>query len=665
MTSREQYPWLQQSRTLLIDAYWPPLNPELDYDAEKLVATAKRLNADTVRFGTIGKYALINNPFVPTHPRLKGRDLLAETVEACRRHDMKVVAYVPVGHGLPRSLLTDLRPDWGLMMDDGSLQDGVRHFGGESVAPVCTFGAYRDDILAFIRLVTDNYAIDGLYLDGPYYNWNMGTLKAVCQCGFCKRAYAEDTGTQLPSNHEFLRKENTEDGVRNIFADWVGRRLYELLSDIIHIAKRDKQLPVMFNAISAASRPARWEEKMLSAADGFLLEADMAGLRGLGRGEFLDKIIWRYTQPHGAWPRLSSPYVENRNRQSGYETLTWGGTPIVSYAGRLLQDDACTTPVASLFKFMKDHAEILKGTSQVPFVGIVTEQRIMNCPPGAAAGLTGAYRMFQRMGVPVSVVVNGALSCPENIRRYPLLYLPGDVHLNDGQIEVLKDYMVSGGVLIVSAPTGAVSGALCLDDWFGISPAEPPDEVDELRFNGRFWDIYLNEARDSGMLPATDFRWIKNNDESECHAWFVRGNGKRIAPAIVCRRHGYGVGCHIAFPLERIYDEFAEDGLVGILEHLFEHIGTDAAPARVECDRNLYSSLRSRPGLKLLYLCNPSPESRHFNVGFRVRTEGKAREVRDLMTGNELDFNCQHGHVQVDDFIFTDFACIAINYEEE
>ena len=60
----------------------------------------KKIHANAVRLGTIGKYA-----YYPTmmllHPDIGSRDLLAETLEACHREGYKVIPYFPVAHPLP------------------------------------------------------------------------------------------------------------------------------------------------------------------------------------------------------------------------------------------------------------------------------------------------------------------------------------------------------------------------------------------------------------------------------------------------------------------------------------------------------------------------------------------------------------------------------------
>lgn len=128
-------------KTLLLDGYWPPFAPELSFDAGRAAALCERCGADSVRFGSIGKYAFYPSRVYPPHPDLGGRDLLREMTET----GVKVVCYVPVGHGVPRSWVERLHPDWVCRDDAGAMlapRGQEFHFGGEPLLSICAFGDY-------------------------------------------------------------------------------------------------------------------------------------------------------------------------------------------------------------------------------------------------------------------------------------------------------------------------------------------------------------------------------------------------------------------------------------------------------------------------------------------------------------------------------------------
>ncbi len=664
MTSREQYPWLQQSRTLLIDAYWPPLNPALEFDAKKLIKTAQNINANAIRFGTMGKYALIQNDFIPLHPELGERDLLAETIDAARWTDIKIIAYASVGHGLPRSLLLKQRPKWGLLMDNGAIQDGVRHFGGELVAPVCSFGQYQDDILSFIEHIVNNYDIHGLYLDGPYYNWNMGTQKAICQCDICKQMFLKETGFELPTNKDFFSGSEQNSALHDIFANWAGEHLYGVLYNIIDIAKRTQNLPVMFNAFAAAARPAAWEQKMIKAADGFLLEAELGGLRGLGVGDYHDKIIWRYTQDHTAWPRCSTSYAEQKNKHSGYETLTWGGAPIISYGGRLCLDNSYQKPVAELFGFMKNNASLLDNIRARKFIGIISEQRISSITESAKQALAGAYKLFQSAGLQTGIVTNEALSDINTLQQYPVLFLPGDVNIDKEEAESLREYVRKGGNLIASGKASFCNDDFLLGDVFNVSLQETeelPTQLRSLQFWDGLWDVYLQRKKSKKLLPVKELTWIEAGEDTQCLAEIVIGtNSKRLAPSIIKNSFGKGICCYINFPIERVYNELEEPEFVKIINSVIETALLDKSPCKITCNHRLYSSLKEKDNLKVLYLCNPSIETRTFNATIQFKIKAVPCKVYSLISGKNIKYETKDGQIIIKKYSFEDLLMCQI-----
>ena len=78
------FSWMQTARVFLIDAYEPPFATRLEYDAKAVAETMERMNANTIRITTMGKFALIPGVRFTPHPELGGRDILAETIAASK-----------------------------------------------------------------------------------------------------------------------------------------------------------------------------------------------------------------------------------------------------------------------------------------------------------------------------------------------------------------------------------------------------------------------------------------------------------------------------------------------------------------------------------------------------------------------------------------------------
>lgn len=59
MDKDDQFNWMQTSRVFLMDAYQLPFVPELEYDVKAVADAMIDMNANVIRFGTMGKYATI------------------------------------------------------------------------------------------------------------------------------------------------------------------------------------------------------------------------------------------------------------------------------------------------------------------------------------------------------------------------------------------------------------------------------------------------------------------------------------------------------------------------------------------------------------------------------------------------------------------------------
>src|ERR1043165_3807101 len=72
----QKYDWLNTARIFLIDAYYPPFAPTLEFNAERLAQTMQDMHVNVVRMSTMGKYATVQGIRYSTHPGQGNRDLL-------------------------------------------------------------------------------------------------------------------------------------------------------------------------------------------------------------------------------------------------------------------------------------------------------------------------------------------------------------------------------------------------------------------------------------------------------------------------------------------------------------------------------------------------------------------------------------------------------------
>ncbi len=119
----DRFDWLQTARVFLMDAYQPPFAPSLEFDARLLAETMVDMNANVARISTMGKYATIQGVRFTRHPSQGNRDLLSETIEACKPLGIKVIPYISTGHKLAWSMVTRDYPEYGQKTTPGGQPD--------------------------------------------------------------------------------------------------------------------------------------------------------------------------------------------------------------------------------------------------------------------------------------------------------------------------------------------------------------------------------------------------------------------------------------------------------------------------------------------------------------------------------------------------------------
>lgn len=199
--------WLQTARVFLMDAYQPPFVPELEYDAEAVAEAMEDMHANVLRFGTMGKYTTIQGVRFSTHPDQGERDLLAESIEACKKRGIKVAAYISTGHKVAWSMLQNDYPEYAHISSPGGGPEKLQMMIGEDHGTVCWMTPYKDAYMDLVEHVIRDYDVAAMYFDAwtPYYFW---TGMQTCFCDGCTRGFREATGLEIPYHEE--RKDYTE-----------------------------------------------------------------------------------------------------------------------------------------------------------------------------------------------------------------------------------------------------------------------------------------------------------------------------------------------------------------------------------------------------------------------------------------------------------------------
>lgn len=478
-------------RTFLYDAYWPPFAPDLQFTARRARELCEAGGADSVRFGAIGKYAFYPSRVYPSHPDLGGRDLLREMVDT----GLKVICYVPVGHGVPRSWVSRLHPEWVCRNDEGDMlppRGQEYHFGGEPLLSICSFGDYYGRILEVVDEVLA-YDIAGVYLDGPYQGW--GTEYNICQCQACRERYLRETGRPLPKNAETDRWDE--------YQLWKRHHLTQLLADI-RAKTSARGLPLLMNRTAALMNGETTEREMLRLVDSFLIEGTRGGVAGASLAQVMGKMIWSYTNAHAWHPRFSGATFERATRMEGLRTLAQGGSPIVSYAGRFFHSDRHVGEVANMF----GQAEKLRGLgAPVRYACVFTpaNEKLHGRSVPQDSQATRLTDAMVSLGMPVMELSEHFLDEPDIAGSFRVLYLTRGVELTSGRAVFLQAFVQGGGHVVF---TGQVPPTFA-----GVAADEPEERLAQAFANQRWgvrrYDTYLVVPELEDWLPQTESLLLK------------------------------------------------------------------------------------------------------------------------------------------------------------
>lgn len=119
------------------------------------------------------------------HPRLNGRDIIAECVDACHRRGLKFIGYfVPNEMGAELTLHPEWRTEW---IGD-SVPAGPRLWGNLCLnRPGCW-----EFCQGIVREALTRYEMDAIYVDNFF--------RRHCGCAYCQMRYRQETGREIPTD---------------------------------------------------------------------------------------------------------------------------------------------------------------------------------------------------------------------------------------------------------------------------------------------------------------------------------------------------------------------------------------------------------------------------------------------------------------------------------
>ncbi|MEM7231197.1 MAG: alpha-amylase family protein [Planctomycetota bacterium] len=418
-----------------------------NFNGRDVVQRAVEANSDyLVIWARDGWFAYYDSKVLPKPEGMGKRDILRETMEEAKKHDLPVIAYCVVQYG---SRATQEHPEFRMVAADGKPFERNCFNSG--------YPEYVEKLIAEILA----YGVDGLHLDmldqgfgGPYGCW----------CESCKSLFEKRYGQPMPKGITW-----DEDWDRMLqFRYDTSARLEKRLTAFIR--KTAPGVTVDYNyhgnppfAWRVGQRPVQHGQN----GDFITGETGIWGFSALGVG--LNARFYA-----AATPGLPVQVVMQRGVRMYHDQTT---RPLIDMRWELLTllahssfvtivdktaYDGWLDPVAyerfgKAFTDAKARQEHF-GHPVVEDVGIYFSHRTrdwygQNEPEKYFRSFQGAHLTMVYEHIPWGVLLDETASL-DSLKRFPVVVLPNVNILSDHEVKVLRDYAHSGGQLVLTGFTG-------------------------------------------------------------------------------------------------------------------------------------------------------------------------------------------------------------------
>ena len=604
-----QIDWLSSARIFIIDGYTYPLTPKLEFDAVKLAETMADMHANVVRIATSGYCDwLIPGTAFAASPNLGNRDILAETIAACRPRGIKVVPYLRTGGPIRLAIMN---PEWAQKTDPAGTINSYADYGITASA-LCWNTPYRQAFYDYVRIVAGRYDIDGIYFDSwlPFYAFT----GQVCYCDGCAAGFRKASGKDLP--YRLKAKDYTADELATIdaYRTWYREQLAEVFAETKRIVKSLKDIPLIYN-INNPTRITNEDPRILNGSDAFLYERGRSLVEraeGVSLASAHGLAVWPYAGTYDPFPRIA--HFHHELVQEIFTSVAFGGSPILYHTYFFTGHPEARGPVRDAFAVFERNEADLGGSRSSEFCAVVWNDAD---PPGhdvnaflwdtnARLNSLGAFTACLNSHVQATSLLVQDLDDPGILNRYKVLYLSDICHLSDRQAANISDFVDRGGGLILTYATslydegGARRPDFALGGLARIRYRKPDERlsesVDRHRTYGGVWDLYL-KARppqdvirpglSARLLPTHIYETVDVLPGGAVAADLVSGADQRpIVPGVVVSRHGQGKVAYLAAASEALYYQTGIEELADVIKGVIAYVSPDGLPYEVEAPRS-------------------------------------------------------------------------------
>ena len=456
--------WIKTARIFIVDGYRnPPFIPTLTYDAEKLAETMVDMHANVLRIATSGNTGwYIPGTEFKVSPDLNGRDILAESIAACKPRGIKVLPYLRCGGPVITEVM---KPEWAQKMtpvgDIGSWPvNGVVNY------PLCWNTPYRQAFYNLVKTIVSKYDVCGVYFDSwllfYFFRGLLNNRENVCYCEGCTKGFREATGKDLPykQNIDEYTPEELETIVSYHF--WYKDEMFKVFSETKRIIKSYKDIPLIYNVNNPTRILDKFQNDMriMDGSDAVLYEG---GRSIIERAEGVSVVA-----SHGLpiWPYVGTSEA-SLLRQEVYTTVAFGGSPILNPCYFFIDQPDSRGPIREAFRIFEENSEYLKDFNSDTFCAVVwndingfyenfsylqRQDRHFQDENARLCSL-GSFSACLNNHIQTTSLLKIDLNNIEILNKYKVLYLPDVCYLTDKQIANISRFVENGGGLVMTYAT--------------------------------------------------------------------------------------------------------------------------------------------------------------------------------------------------------------------
>ncbi|WP_199728645.1 alpha-amylase family protein [Cohnella faecalis] len=434
-----------------------------DFDAERFAATLDEARVDSINLFVRCHHGMMyydSKKFSErVHLHLKGRDILKQQAEACRKRGIHVNLYITVRWDVYS--YTE-HPEWVAIDAEGRYSDHEKRGYLEAgfYRNLCVNTGYRKFLKENLQEVMEEIPAEGVWFDASFV--------VECVCPSClkgmkaaglnpknaedRQRYAEDT------YHEWVR--DMSEQVRSFNPD------YNIFYNKGHVGRVDK--PVLDNYTYAAF------ESLPGGPWGYMdFPVSVKYIRTLGI-----ETVGMTGRFHTSWGDNSSYRNKAALEFECYNMLAQGAK--CSIGDQLEPSGVLSVPmykrIGEVYAEVEKKEPWCRNVTAVTDIGVFTPEEFHGADTGNLPEASeGVCRLLQESGHQFDFIDSEA-----DFSKYRLLILPDVIPVSDAFAQRLKQYLEEGGSVIASFESGLApdKDSFALTEWGVIFKGNAPYSPD-------------------------------------------------------------------------------------------------------------------------------------------------------------------------------------------